>query len=199
MSKFQGTSLKPIEKETPRRRWVEEEYETTVQRTVYETMKVPVNAAGEALTAPVPLGAPEYEFLSELPSVGTSTVLKPSSPPRQQVYETKGQVTDTSSNATPMQRTELRKATSIIVPETMPAPAKMGSIREGGDVTTPALKGASSVMDSPAASVAPALNEKPRSIKSVLETSGTVQSMSAPEMPGAGLSRATGNEQAADK
>ena len=166
-----------VSKEKPGRRWVEEEYQTTVQRTVVETMKVPVNSAGEALSDPVPLGAPEYQYEYELKSTGTSTVRKPTLARQRLVYETQGQVSDEPA----IKRTELRKPTSILVPETKPTRAKMGSILEATDTMTPA------------AEVAPTLSGK-----AVSETSGTVRSPQAAEMPGSELSKATGNERAAD-
>ena len=172
-----------VSKKEPIRRWVEEEHETTVQRTVYETMKVPVNAAGEALSDPVPLSAPEYEFISDLPSVGTSTVRKPTMAKKQSVYETQGQVVDPDA-----ERTVLKKPTTINFPETKPEPAKMGSILEGAPeaAEAPPLKTSS-------ATTAPVQLKKP-----VSEPSGLVGSMPAAEMPGSGLSTATGNEKAAD-
>jgi len=46
-----------VKKEKPVKKWVEEEVQTTVQRTVYETMKVPCTADGKPLSDPVPLSA----------------------------------------------------------------------------------------------------------------------------------------------
>ena len=165
-----------VRREKPaKREWVEEEYETTVKRTIVERMKVPVNAAGDALSDPVPLDAPEYEFLSELPSIGTSTVRKPTMP-RRSVYETRGLVADDSASSKPV---------SILVPETKKVRAEMGSILEKTDAPTPATI--------EPAEVAPELNSK-----AVTETSGMVRSLQEPAMPGSGLSNATGNETAAD-
>ena len=175
-----------VSKEKPgRRRWVEERYETTVPRTIVETMKVPYNADGEPLSDPVPLDAHEYEFISELPSVGTSTVRKPTLPRKQAVYETQGQVSD--------------KPTSIIMPETKPVRAKMGSVLETTDTSAQSMKNkaadkAPAVAETPATATTPALN----STKAVSETSGMVRSLQEPDMPGSGLSQATGNEKAAD-
>ena len=162
-----------IEREKPKRQWVEEEYQTTVQRTIIETMKVPVNAAGDPLSDPVPLGAPEYQFMSELPSIGSSTVRKPTMPRQQPVYETQGRVLDESASR------------SILVPETKKTRAKMGSILEPTETPTPATKAP--------AEIAPQLNSK-----AISETSGMVRSLQEPAMPGSGLSTATGNEKAAD-
>jgi len=169
-----------VKKEIPGRKWVEEEYETTVQRTVFETMKVPCNSAGDPLSEPVPLGAREYEFVSELPSTGSSTVRKPTLP-MQEVYETQGKVSDKPAAG----RTTRKKPTSILFPETRPEPPKMGSILETPDEPTLAVK-------------APAEAVSVVSEKTVSETSGIVRSLQAPEMPGSGLSKSTGNEQAAD-
>lgn len=169
-----------VKKKKPGRKWVEEEVETTVQRTVFETMKVPCNSDGDPLSDPVPLGDREYEFVYELPSTGTSTTRKPTLP--RQVYETQGQVSEEPA----AERTKVRKPTSIIFPETKPEPVKMGSIVDRIDeAPTPAVRDA--------AEKTPALESK-----AVSETSGVVRSPQAAEMPGSELSEATGNEQAAD-
>ena len=177
-----------VRKEKPRTTWVEEEIQTTVQRTIVETMKVPFDSAGNPLSDPVPLNAPEYEFISQLPSVGTSTVRKPTLP-RQSVYETQGQVADDPAG----QRTDVRKPTSILVPETKPESAKMGSLRDTNSTMAPATTEPPIATKSSAAEIAPVLDSK-----AVSETSGTVRSLQAPEMPGSGISKATGNEKAAD-
>ena len=166
-----------VSKKKPVRKWVEEEFEETVQRTIVERMKVPVNSAGEPLSDPVPLDAPEYEFLSQLRSTGTSTVRKPTMARKQAVYETQGQVVEQDAE----QMTGKKPTTSILFPETKPEPMKMGSILDKNDATE-------SVADK-----APVLIKKP-----VSETSGVVRNMPAAEMPASGLSKATGNERAAD-
>ena len=170
-----------VSKEKPVREWVEEEYQTTVPRTVVETMKVPINSAGEPLSDPVPLSAYEYEFISDLPSTGMSTVRKPSLAPMK-VFETKGRVSDEPAAS----RTMLRKPTSITVPETKSERAIMGSILITDEDMTGSKK-------SIPADVAPELFKKP-----VTETSGRVRSLQAAEMPSSVWSRATGNEKAAD-
>lgn len=171
-----------VKKEKPVHKWVEEKFQTTVQRTVYETMKVPCNADGEPLSDPVPLGAREYEFISELPSTGTSTTRKPTLP-RQEVYETQGQVEDDPASKSTA-RIKTRKPTSIIFPDTKAESTKMGSILE---VESPKAEEAKSAVTPKA--VAP---------KAVTETSGLVRSLQEAEMPESGLSSATGNEKAAD-
>ena len=170
-----------VKKEKPVRKWVEEKHETTVQRTVYETMKVPCTADGEPLSDPVPLSAPEYEFAWELPSTGASTTRKPTLPGQQQVYETQGQVEEDSSSTT---RTKTRKPASIIFPETKTEPAKMGSIVAAKSTATPS---AQSPAEQPVATP-----------KAVTETSGAVRSLQEADLPESGLSLETGNEKAAD-
>ena len=168
-----------VKKEKPVRKWVEEEVQTTVQRTVYETMKVPCTADGEPVSAPVPLDAHEYEFLSELPSIGTTTTRKPTLP-RQPVYETQGRVKEDS----PSKPTKTRKPASIIFPETKSERTKMGSIVKAESTATPSA-------ESPA--------EQPLATpKSLNETSGAVRSLQEAEMPASELSSETGNEKAAD-
>lgn len=169
-----------VQKEKPVRRWVEEEVQTTVQRVVYETMKVPCNPAGEPLSDPVPLDAYEYQFVSELPSTGVSTTRKPTVQRQQEVYETQGKVADE-----PIQRPLRRKPTSIIFPETKRAPQKLGRIPESlpasEEITSEKAEATSTT-----------------SSKATTETSSLVRSLQAPEMPEAGVSSATGNEKAAD-
>ena len=156
-----------VEKQKPVRRWVEEEFQTTVQRTVYETMKVPT-LDGEPLSDPVPLGAREYQFLSELPSTGTSTTRKPTLPRQQTVFEVQGQIADESTSDQP---------TSITFPAIKPEPTKMGSLLQPQEAT-----------ENP-----PLQTKKP-----VLETSSSVKGLPAAEIPTSELSPATGNEHAAD-
>jgi len=173
-----------VKKEKPVYKWVEEEFETTVQRTVYETMKVPCTADGEPVSDPVPLGAREYEFVSELPSTGTSTTRKPISPKQQQVYETQGRVKKDSTITAP---TKTRKPASIIFPETKSDRStsertKMGLIVEAESTATPSAQ-------SPQPLTTP---------KAVVETSGAVRRVPEAEMPASGLSPETGNEKAAD-
>ena len=164
-----------VEKQKPVRSWVEQRYETTVQRTVYETMKV-ATVNGEPVSKPVPLGAPEHEFLSQLPSTTTSTTHKPTLPRKQTVFSTQAQVADEPASSQP---TLLRKPTTITVPETKPTATKMAPI------VTP--------------KVTPATTDSSVDVaKPVLETSVSIPSPPAAELPDSGLSTATGNEHAAD-
>jgi len=167
-----------VKKEKPVKKWVEEEVQTTVQRTVYETMKVPCTADGKPLSDPVPLSAPEYEFVSELPSVGTTTTRKPTLP---RTYRIQGKVAEDTA------RTKARKPFSIDFPETKTETqrTKMGSIVEAESTATPSAQ-------SPQA-------EQPLTVpKAVTETSGSVRSLQEPELPASGFSSETGNEKAAD-
>ena len=167
-----------VRKEKPVRKWVEEQYQTTVQRTVYETMKVPCNADGDPLSDPVALGAREYEFVSELPSTGTSTTRKPTLPQkRQRVYETWGLIKKESEGDSAL-RTKTRKPSSVVFPETEDESEKMGSLLDPERTARPVAK-------------APLQ-------KAVAETSGLIRSLQEAEMPESGLSSVTGNEKAAD-
>ena len=161
-----------VKKEKPVHEWVEEEFQTTVQRTVYETMKVPCTADGKPLSDPVPLDAPEYEFVSQLPSTGTTTTRKPTLP-RQEVYRSPGRVEEDPK--TPL------KPDSITFPETKTDRTKMGPIVEAESTAPPAQ------VEQPLATP-----------KTVTETSGSVRSLQEVEMPASGLSPETGNEKAGD-
>ena len=165
-----------VKKEKPVYKWVEEKFETTVRRTVYETMKVPCTADGEPLSDPVPLSAREYEFVSELPSTGATTTRKPTLP-RQKVYSTQGQVEEDPKSTL--------KPDSITVPETKTDRTKMGSIVKAESTATPSSQ------------AEPA--EQPLTTpKAVAETSGSVRSLQEAELPASELSTETGNEKAAD-
>jgi len=170
-----------VKKEKPVYKWVEEEFQTTVQRTVYETMKVPCTADGKPLSDPVPLGAPEYEFVSQLPSTGTTTTRKPTLP-RQEVYRSPGRVAEDPKS--PL------KPDSITFPETKTDRTKadrtkMGPIVEAESTATPSSQSAQ--VEQPL--IPP---------KAVTETSGLVRSLQEAEMPASELSSETGNEKAAD-
>jgi hypothetical protein len=100
-------------KDNPVTKWVEKTYETTEPRKITKRMKVPVDADGNALSAPVPVDSPEYEFEYQLPSIGSSTTTtkKPVSASKLKSFTAETKILDDD-------RTTAKKPATVLVPET---------------------------------------------------------------------------------
>jgi hypothetical protein len=179
-------------KSKPVDRWVEKDVTTTEKREIIETMKVPVGPDGEPLSDPVPLDAPEYEFISQIPSIGSSTVNKPVMNSNLKTTESGQQVYETHGTIVPPKRIRVTKPTVIDIPETEQPVPQMAPI---GDSNSPATKKSTTVETSGSQPTPAPRAETPND--PIPETS-MLQDLTKPAMPEAGVSEKTGDENAAD-
>lgn len=178
-------------KSKPVDRWVEKDVTTTERREIVETMKVPVGPNGEPLSDPVPLDAPEYEFVSQIPSMGSSTVNKPVMESNFKTTESGQRVYETHGTIVPPKRTRTNKPTIIDIPVTEVPAAEMAPIEES---VSPAKK--SAVVETSGVEPTPAPREADPN--DAIPEASVLQNLTSPAMPEAGVSEKTGNENAAD-
>lgn len=179
-------------KSKPKYRWVEKEVTKIEKREVVRTMKVPCGPDGQPLSDPVPLDAPEYEFVSQIPSMGSSTVNKPIMESRLKTTESGQRVYETRGTIVPPKRTRTSKPTVIEIPESEQPALQMAPIDDSPATT--AKK--SAVVESSGKEPTPA--EKAKDPADEIPESSILDSLTKPSLPDAGVSEQTGNESAAD-
>lgn len=167
-------------KEKPITKWVEKNVETTESRKITKRMKVPVDADGNALSAPVSVDSHEYEFEYQLPAIGSSTTTT-----KKPVAESELESVTADTKIADDERMTLKKPATVVVPNTkITDGSKMARLSTG-----PAVDADETGSPTPA---------KKDATLTVAEQQPALSILTKPVMPEPKASAHSGNESAAD-